>query len=158
MLNPLSFNPNLILIGPLSIPLEAPQWCRRGLLSEVSKGMISSAIPVCIQDNKRLSVHLKVHSLPYDLDLRDLVNCLLTFMKTLTRDAVARNHPWMKPIPEAGITWMTCCRGLLGWSGVGGGKMAKGEENPLWATTVSKRELLLLWNTWAYYYVPGSAI
>ena len=87
-----------------------------------------------IQDTDSPSI-LQSMSLPYNLDLSNLVNCLLTFMKTLTRDAVAHTQSWIKPIPEAVITRVNCCRGLLESGRVGGGKLLKGEENPLWATT-----------------------
>jgi hypothetical protein len=47
--------------------------------------MIPSAIPLATEDNRRFSIRLKVYGLPYNLDLRKLVNCVLAFMKTLTR-------------------------------------------------------------------------
>ena len=101
----------------------------KGLLSEVSKGMILSAIPVSIQDNhNRFSVHLTLYNLPCNVDLRNLLKILLTFMTTFTWDAVAHIHSWLKPIPETGITWVNCYRGLLEWGGIGGGKMAKRER------------------------------
>ena len=81
----------------------------------------------------------EVHYLPYKLDLANLVNCKLTFIKSLTRDTVAHINSWIKPIPEAAITWMKwiVAEAYLDEleSEVGGGKTAKGQKNPLWATT-----------------------
>ena len=47
---------------------------------------------------------------------------------------------WIQPIPEAVITWMNCCRGLLESGRVGGGKLLKGEENPLSSTPWASEE------------------
>ena len=45
--------------------------------------------------------------------------------------------------------WVNCCKGLCGWGGVGGGKMAKGGENPLWVTTWAS-EPCLFDGTWEH--------
>lgn len=52
-------------------------------------GMVSSAIPFL---RTRFSLHLPIYGLSYNLDLRSLINCLLTFTKTLARHAVAHHH------------------------------------------------------------------
>jgi hypothetical protein len=79
MLNTLIIQPSTLIQtkahsqGLFHQPLDAPQRCtRRGLLSQASTGMMSAAIPLSIQDNRRFSVHLKVYGLPFNLGLRNL--------------------------------------------------------------------------------------
>lgn len=77
--------------------------------------------PLPIHANRRFSVHLTVYGLPSNPDLRNLVNWLLTFMKTLTRDTVAHIRSFLNqnPNPEARhntseslqrLTWMRWSR------------------------------------------------
>jgi hypothetical protein len=63
---------------------ETLENCRRGLLSKISKAMILLAILVSIQDivNIRFFGHLATYNLPNDLDLKNLGNGMLMFMKT----------------------------------------------------------------------------
>lgn len=130
--------------GLFSTRLEVRERCRRRLLSKVWTGLISSGIPSSIQDNRKCSAHLQIYGLHYDLDLKNLLNCLLTCMKTLTRHAVTQIRSWIDPIPEAGQTWMNRCRGLRKWDGIGGDKMAEAEKQN---RVGAKWSLLLRWTS-----------
>ena len=78
MLNTLISQPSTLIQtkahsqGLVLQPLDAPQRCTRGLLYQASTRMMSTAIPLSIQDNRRFSVHRKVYGLPFNLGLRKL--------------------------------------------------------------------------------------
>ena len=118
----------------------------KGLLSEVSKGMILSAIPVSIQDNhNRFSVHLTLYNLPCNVDLKEppknsahihdnlymRCSCAHSFLN----EANSRNRHNMSELLQR-PTWVRWNRR---WQN------GEARENPVWATTWTNESCFLLW-------------